>query len=45
MAGNPWEWRLPLVVASNLEQVEEVGTASVDLDGVLFWRRLWLGDF
>ena len=44
MASDPGEGRLPLVVAGYLEEVEEVGAAGVDGDGVLFRRWLRFGD-
>ena len=33
-AGNPWERRLVLIFALDLEDVEEIGTCGVDLDEV-----------
>jgi hypothetical protein len=45
MAGDPWKGRLPLVVPSDLEEVEEVGTAGVDFYGVLIGCGCGFGDF
>ena len=45
VAGDPGEGGLPLVVAGDLEQVEEVGAAGVHGDGVLVGCGFGLGDF
>ena len=44
MARDPWKWRLPLVFASYLEEVEEVCAARVDFDCVLVCVGLRFGD-
>ena len=48
MARDPWEGRLVLVFTADLEQVEEVGAACVNGDGVLVgigFGRGYFGDF
>ena len=43
MSSDPWERRLVLVFAAYLEEVEEVGAAGVDLDGILIGSGFYVG--